>query len=140
MKPEKSGTVQYGVLPWRLAQRLEVMLITSRETARWVIPKGWPMKDLSGPLTAAQEAFEEAGIDGDVDTQAIGAYPYVKRLKDGSMRPLTVEVFALRVGREHAEWPEVHERQRRWFTPAEAAEAVDEDELADIIRAFDPKG
>lgn len=138
VKSEKTGTVQYGVLPWRISTRLEVLLITSRETARWVIPKGWPMKNKGGPQSAAREAFEEAGIEGEFDTQSIGAYPYVKRLKDGTTRPLTVEVFALKVSRELPHWPEQKQRQRRWFSLAEAAESVDEPELADIIRSFAP--
>jgi ADP-ribose pyrophosphatase YjhB (NUDIX family) len=138
VKSEKTGTIQYGVLPWRLEQRLEVLLITSRETYRWVIPKGWPIKDKSGPFSAAQEAREEAGVEGEVDSQAIGTYPYLKRMKDGEMRPLTVEVFALRVTRELGDWPEQGERQRRWFKLGEAAESVDEQELADLIRAFRP--
>ena len=138
MKSEKTGTIQYGVLPWRREQRLEVMLITSRETARWVIPKGWPLKDETAMVSAQIEAREEAGVEGEVDTQAIGTYPYIKRLKDGEGRALTVEVFALRVTRELGEWPEQGERQRRWFTPKEAAQSVDEDELAEIIRNFEP--
>ena len=139
MKSEKAGTVQYGVLPWRLVDSLEVLLITSRETARWVIPKGWPIKGKPGPRSAAQEAFEEAGVEGDLDTQAIGAYPYLKRLKDGSTRPLSVEVFPLKVSRELPDWPEKDQRQRRWFKLPEAAEAVDEPELGDIIRSFTPR-
>ena len=138
MKSEKDGNLQYGVLPWRFDQRLEVLLITSRETYRWVIPKGWPIKDKSGPFSAAEEAREEAGVEGEVDSQAIGTYPYLKRMKNGDMRPLTVEIFPLRVTLELSDWPEQGERQRRWFTLAEAAESVDEDELADIIRAFSP--
>jgi ADP-ribose pyrophosphatase YjhB (NUDIX family) len=138
VKSNRSGTMQYGVLPWRMAQRLEVMLITSRETYRWVIPKGWPIIDMAGYLAAATEAMEEAGVKGEIDSQPIGTYPYLKRLKDGSMRPLTVEVFPMKVTRELADWPEQDQRQRRWFTLAEAAESVDEDELADIIRAFSP--
>jgi 8-oxo-dGTP pyrophosphatase MutT (NUDIX family) len=138
VKSEKTGALQYGVLPWRFERRLEVLMITSRETYRWVIPKGWPMKNKSAPFSAAQEAREEAGVEGEVDTQPIGTYPYLKRMKDGETRPLTVEVFALRVTRELPEWPEQSQRQRRWFTLTEAGEAVDEDELADIIRRFSP--
>jgi 8-oxo-dGTP pyrophosphatase MutT (NUDIX family) len=138
MKSEKTGTLQYGVLPWRLDRRVEVMLITSRETYRWVIPKGWPLMGQSGPASAAEEAREEAGVEGEVDSQTIGTYPYVKRLKDGEVRPLTVEVFALRVTRELSDWPEQGQRQRRWFTLAEAAQSVDEQELAEIIRTFSP--
>ena len=94
--------------------------------------------DRSAKVPAAVEAREEAGVEGEVDTQPIGTYPYLKRLKDGETRPLSVEMFALRVARELPEWPEQGQRQRRWFTPLEAAQSVDEDELADIIRAFNP--
>ena len=138
MKSDKSSGMQFGVLPWRNDDRLEILLVTSRETYRWVIPKGWPMKGLTGALSAVTEAFEEAGIEGDLDEQPIGTYPYIKRLKDGELRPLTVEVFPLRVTRELAEWPERDERQRRWFTLQEAAFAVDEYELTQIILAFKP--
>jgi 8-oxo-dGTP pyrophosphatase MutT (NUDIX family) len=138
LKSEKSGTLQYGVLPWRSGSQVEVMLITSRETYRWVIPKGWPLLDQPAPVSAAQEAREEAGIEGDVDSHAIGTYPYVKRLKTGEVRPLTVEVFALRVSRELHDWPEKDQRQRRWFSLEEAAGSVDESELADLIRDFSP--
>jgi ADP-ribose pyrophosphatase YjhB (NUDIX family) len=138
LKSEKTGTLQYGVLPWRHERRLEIMLITSRETYRWVIPKGWPILHHTAPFSAAVEALEEAGVEGEVDSQAIGTYPYVKRLKDGEVRPLNVEVFALRVTRELPDWPEQGQRQRRWFTLREAAQSVDEQELGDIIRAFSP--
>lgn len=138
MKSEKTGQVQYGVLPWRHDRRVEVLLITSRETYRWVIPKGWPIIDHTAAFSAAQEAHEEAGVEGEVDSQAIGTYPYLKRLKDGQTRPLNVEVFALRVTLELPEWPEQGQRQRRWFSLPEAADAVDEIELAELIRGFSP--
>jgi 8-oxo-dGTP pyrophosphatase MutT (NUDIX family) len=103
-----------------------------------VIPKGWPLVGQSAQASAAQEAHEEAGVEGDVDSQSIGTYPYLKRLKDGEVRPLSVEVFALRVTRELSVWPEQGQRQRRWFSLKDAAGSVDEPELADIIRAFAP--
>jgi len=138
VKSPRAGTIQYGVLPWRFTDRVEIMLITSRETYRWVIPKGWPIRGKSAARSAAQEAHEEAGVEGDLHTRPIGAYPYVKRLKNGEIRPLSVEVFPLRVTRELADWPEQGQRQRRWFSLDEAAGSVDEPELADIIRAFSP--
>ena len=100
--------------------------------------KGWPIVDKSAPFSAAAEALEEAGVEGEVDSQSIGSYPYIKRLKDNETRPLTVEVFALRVTRELSDWPEQGQRQRRWFSLKEAAQSVDEEELAEIIRAFQP--
>jgi 8-oxo-dGTP pyrophosphatase MutT (NUDIX family) len=136
MKAAKRGTVQLAALPWRNQGRLEMLLITSRETRRWVIPKGWPMKGLSAPEAAAREAFEEAGVKGEVDPLAIGYYAYEKLMGDGSLRPLDVDVFALRVTELLDEWPEKGQRERRWFTPPEAAEAVDEADLRKIIAGF----
>lgn len=129
----KRGTVQLAALPWRNETRLEVLLITSRETRRWVIPKGWPMKGLDAHTAAAREAFEEAGVEGEVDPLAVGFYAYGKLMKDGSVRPIDVDVFALRVARMFDDWPERAQRQRRWFTPEEAAVAVDEADLGEIL-------
>lgn len=128
--------VQYGALPYRRKGDLEILLITSRETRRWVIPKGWPMKGKKPSAAAAQEAFEEAGVDGTMGKAALGAYPYVKRLGDGAPAPCMVRVFPMEVVGEHETWPEMHQRERRWFTPKAAAAAVDEPELAQLIKAF----
>jgi 8-oxo-dGTP pyrophosphatase MutT (NUDIX family) len=129
--------VQYAALPWRAGKDgLEVLLITSRETKRWVIPKGWPMNGKAPHEAAAREAFEEAGIVGETAAEAVGAYPYDKRLKDGELRPCTVEVFPMRVTKHKRVWPEKKQRRRGWFAAEDAAERVDEPELADLIRAF----
>ena len=77
---------QYAALPWRNAQGFEILLITSRETRRWVIPKGWPMPGNSPAESAAQEAYEEAGIRGKIAVQAIGHYGYRKRLRGGAKK------------------------------------------------------
>lgn len=139
MKSDRSGSVQYGALPWRHASSgLEVMLLTSRETRRWVIPKGWPMVGVEPPDCAAEEAFEEGGVKGRVSS-SIGAYAYGKILKNGSARSLNVEVFPLEVGMEFEAWPESNERTRQWFSLREAADAVDEADLAALIRAFAPR-
>jgi 8-oxo-dGTP pyrophosphatase MutT (NUDIX family) len=138
LKSDRSGDVQYGCLPWRRDDgRLEVMLITSRGTGRWVLPKGWPMIGASGVESAVQEALEEAGVRGEA-SGAIGRYPYDKVLKDGSVRRLEVEVYPLAVSEELADWKERGERVRRWFAPAEAAALVNEYELAELIAAFAP--
>ena len=115
------------------------MLLTSRETRRWVIPKGWPMVGLEPQDCAAAEAFEEGGVKGRV-SRSIGVYAYDKVLKDSSARNLRVEVFPLEVGVELEAWPEASERDRQWFSPAEAAASVDEPDLAALIRGFTPQG
>ncbi|MDP1700357.1 MAG: NUDIX hydrolase [Aestuariivirga sp.] len=127
---------QYAALPWRQAQRFEILLITSRETRRWVIPKGWPMPGHSAAESAAQEAYEEAGIRGQMSAQALGHYTYSKRLRGGAKKRFRVEVFAIEVTEVLDLWPEAHERARRWFSPQEALALVEEPELAALIRTF----
>jgi 8-oxo-dGTP pyrophosphatase MutT (NUDIX family) len=123
--------LQYAALPWRRrpGAGIEIMLITSRDTGRWVIPKGWPVPGLSPPKSAAQEAREEGGLVGRVGERPVGSYHYDKRLPDGSAVPCAVEVFALEVQRQLRSWPEQDQRQTRWFGVPEAVEAVQEPEL-----------
>jgi 8-oxo-dGTP pyrophosphatase MutT (NUDIX family) len=129
---------QYGVIPVRPAAGggVEVLLITSRETRRWVVPRGNPVPGRSPVESAAQEAFEEAGIVGEVDPEPLGRYFYRKRRRNGAMLPAEVQLFRMRVAEERAEWPEKAERERRWFAPDEAAAAVAEGELAEMIRGL----
>lgn len=116
---------------------LRVLLITSRETGRWVTPKGWPMRGLRPHRAAAREAFEEAGIEGSVGKKSIGSYRYAKTLRNGEVVPCRVKVFPLEVEALADEWPEKGQRRREWFTPADAAAAVEEPELAAILRDFE---
>lgn len=139
MKKNRSGArrrLQYGALPYKVAgaDGVQVMLVTSRETRRWVIPKGWPIKDCKPHVAAKLEAFEEAGVKGRIGKRPIGAYFYHKRLKSDAMVSCKVEVFPLKVRKEHEEWPERGEREGRWFSPDEAADVVQEEELRAIIR------
>lgn len=130
------GRPQYAALPYRVAGTVEILLITSRETGRWVIPKGWPMKGKAPWEAAAREAFEEAGVVGEIAQAPFGAYPYVKYLKSGLGRPCKVKVFPLRVIAQEEDWPEKHQRTSQWFGWAEAAAAVQELRLGRIIRKF----
>jgi 8-oxo-dGTP pyrophosphatase MutT (NUDIX family) len=129
-----------AALAWRrsAAGTLEVLLITSRETRRWVIPKGWPIKGLKSPQTAAREAFEEAGVEGDVAKKKIGVFHYDKRLRSGRVQRVRVGVYPLKVGTERTSWPEATHREKLWTTPAAAADLVQEAELAFLLRAFSP--
>ena len=125
---------QYGALPFRITEDgVRILLATSRETRRWVIPKGWAMKGKSPHRAAAQEAFEEAGVSGTIGERAIGSYEYDKRLKDGAIVVCHVDVFPLAVEKQRRKWPEWRERETSWFDPADAAAAVQEPELASII-------
>ncbi|GJD60464.1 hypothetical protein MPEAHAMD_0602 [Methylobacterium frigidaeris] len=141
---ERSGEPrrQVAVLPVRSGPggALQVMLITSRETRRWVVPKGWPMKGLKNYEAAAREAYEEAGLIGRVGRRALGSYFYHKRLKSRDAVLCQVQVFRLEVRKQLKTWPEQNERECRWFSVPEAAEAVTEAGLAALIRAAGAEG
>ena len=105
----------------------EVMLITSRETRRWVIPKGWPMPGQAPAEAAMIEAFEEAGLEGELARRAkLGSYAYLKRQPAATSLAIKVDVFAMAVARQLADWPEFGQRETRWFVPADAAGMVAE--------------
>jgi 8-oxo-dGTP pyrophosphatase MutT (NUDIX family) len=125
---------QVAALPVRQLKNgvVEVLLVTSRETGRWVIPKGWTSKRLKDFEAAAREAMQEAGVEGKITTEAVGQYRYVKR-EVGQDCPIEVTVYLLAVKRQLKRWPEKTERLRVWFSAAEAAAKVDEPELSRLI-------
>lgn len=129
---------QVAALPYRpdADGNIRVMLITSRETQRWVIPKGNLIKGLRAHEAAAQEAYEEAGVEGIPCPTQIGTYSYAKRRKTGLIRTVAVDVFPFAVTGQADEWPEQDERTTAWFTLPNAAAAVDEPELKSIIASF----
>ncbi len=132
-----SASIQYGAICWRMHRgRVEVLLITSRDTGRWVIPKGWPMADRGSAAAAAQEAWEEAGVKGDVTDTAIGAFGYDKVLKPGKSVPCRVDVFSLRVAELKRKYPEDALRSRKWFKHTKAARLVAEPELRGLLMAL----
>lgn len=128
--------IQYGVVPVRCRPggEVEILLITSRDTGRWVVPRGNPIAGKSPPESAGQEAYEEAGIIGPVEPEAIGSYAYEKRRRLGMVVPARVHLFRMRVDEERDDWPEKDQRQRRWFPAEAAAAAVHEADLARLIR------
>lgn len=128
--------VQYAALPYRVGGGLEILLITSRDTGRWVIPKGWPMKGKTAWAAAGREALEEAGVVGEIGRKALGAFDYVKFLPSGEGRACRVKVFPLKVVDQREVWREKDQRTPQWFVPAEAARSVHEPGLARIIRRF----
>ncbi|MBF0335692.1 MAG: NUDIX hydrolase [Alphaproteobacteria bacterium] len=131
---KKPARVQYAVLPLRgEGDATEILMVTSRETKRWVIPKGWPQKKLAPHEAAAREAWEEAGVTGTVGTTPIGEFKYEKRLRSGKTRLCRVLVFLMRVDHEHDYWPEKRQRERTWFKPAAAALAVQESGLTKLL-------
>jgi 8-oxo-dGTP pyrophosphatase MutT (NUDIX family) len=128
--------VQYAALPYRLSgrSRTEVMLVTSRETRRWIIPKGWPHKGKAPHHSAAREAFEEAGVVGTISRRPVGSFPYEKRLKNGDVLVCEVRVFPLKVSNQSKQWPEKRDRDVKWVSAKEAADTVQEPMLSTIIR------
>ncbi|MEZ5876754.1 MAG: NUDIX hydrolase [Tepidamorphaceae bacterium] len=116
--------------------RLRVMIVTSRDTGRWIIPKGWTMKGKSDWEAAAQEAFEEAGVEGDISRKSIGSFNYDKQLDGDDFISCKVDVYRLDVTRWVSNWPEGDERERLWCFPDEAAERLQEPELKDIVRSL----
>lgn len=130
---------QYGALPWRVGRHgeVEVMLITTRQTGRWILPRGWPVKGKTPAQTATQEAFEEAGVVGGVDPSPIGKYHYVKTLPDGSSNDCVVTLFSLQVRGTLVQWPEQSERKRRWHGLTEASQAASEEQLAALLATLE---
>jgi 8-oxo-dGTP pyrophosphatase MutT (NUDIX family) len=137
---------QVGALPVRRRSdgSIDVLLVTSRETGRWIIPKVWSEKSMPDRKAARLEASEEAGVEGDIARTPVGNYDYFKRL-DASFELMTVTVFVLWVNKERARWREKNARQRKWFSVEDAASTVVEPGLATMIlglagRDTPPKG
>jgi 8-oxo-dGTP pyrophosphatase MutT (NUDIX family) len=137
---KRETRTQFSALPYRLKKKgeIEVMLISSLDTGRWIIPKGWPMDGMRPAEAAAQEAWEEAGIRGRVYDEVIGLYSYAKWLDEELSIPCIVLVFALEVSRSDDAYPEAGQRKRKWMSLKKAAQRVDEPELKQIIATFDP--
>lgn len=128
---------QVAALPMRVSDdgRLEVLLLTSRSTGRFVLPKGWPEKGLKDHKAAAREASEEAGVAGKLGTEPIGSFQYWKRL-DNAFVPIQVRVYPLVVETVLEMWKEMDQRSRAWLTPNDAAVLVDEPELVSLLNAL----
>jgi 8-oxo-dGTP pyrophosphatase MutT (NUDIX family) len=136
LRTTDGASLQYAALPYRLVENLEILLITSRETGRWILPKGWPIMGKKPHVCAAKEAMEEAGVTGKIGKSALGSYRYVKRLPKNATVPCSVEVYPLMVERQLKRWPEQGQRSLGWFDAAAAAALVEEEELRGLIEAF----
>jgi len=137
MNAGKIVGIQYAALPFRIeASQVWILLITSRGTQRWVVPKGWPMTGLKPQEAAATEAAEEAGIIGEVEDRPAGSYRSDKRLKGEASMSVEVIVFPFRVQAQAEDWKEQHQRRFEWFRYQKAATLVAEPALRHIIRDF----
>lgn len=131
----KKAREQIAALPlrWNAQDEVEVLMITSRDTGRWIVPKGWTMKDVKPWAAAAIEALEEAGAKGHIAREVFGTYVYDKILGDGTAQPCRVRVYPMIVEKLKDDWKEKDQRTRQWFSLAEAATLVDEPELSDML-------
>jgi 8-oxo-dGTP pyrophosphatase MutT (NUDIX family) len=131
---------QVAALCWRLSHKtgpvLEILLITSLNSKRWILPKGWPEPELTAAESAAREAFEEAGVTGKISAQPVGTYHYLKEKKDGGGVPCRVEVFALAVTKQAHDWSEKGARDVAWLPLDQAAARVGEPGLRQVLKAF----
>jgi len=139
----KSGAhTQVAALCYRFnrKKRVEVLLITSRGTRRWIPPKGWPIEGLAPQKAAAQEAFEEAGVKGRVYRHALGRYDYLRDPEQGDSASAEAYIFPLEVKKLVVDFKEKGQRKIRWFSLKKAAMLVREPKLKKIILRFDPSG
>jgi 8-oxo-dGTP pyrophosphatase MutT (NUDIX family) len=135
LAPVRGSRLQVAALCWRSSPRLEILLVTSLRTRRWILPKGWPHPGLSLAQSAANEALEEAGVTGTVAAKPIGRYHYLKD-KNGSALPCAVEIFPLFVTGQQDSWPEKGSRQLLWLPAEQAAAKVAESGLKRILTDF----
>jgi 8-oxo-dGTP pyrophosphatase MutT (NUDIX family) len=138
-KVRSAVRVQYAALPYRFNQAaaLEILLVTTRQSQRWIIPKGWPIKGLRPPKSAAREAYEEAGVRGKTGTKPVGTFNYDKMLDEHGMQVrCEVRVYPLLVRRQSAAWPEAEQRLVQWADLSKAISLIEEAGLKSVITAF----
>jgi len=128
---------QVAALPWRRhGGILEILLITTRTTKRWIVPKGWLETGLSQSESAAREALEEAGVIGEIGARPVGKFHYTKRRRTGEMLPVQVTLFPLEVMRQRRAYPEKHLRETRWCRVEEALAHISEPGLKRLVLKF----
>lgn len=131
---------QFAALCYRVKNdKVQVLLVTSRRTGRWILPKGWPINHKTPSESAAQEAWEEAGVVGSADPRPLGLFSYTKFFDGDPDLPCVAMVYAVRVISLEHDFPEAGQRKREWVSRKKAAALVGEPELARILRDFDPR-
>lgn len=125
---------QVGAIPYTIVDNQVVFLIiTSRGTGRWIFPKGELAEGQEPWATAAMEALEEAGVEGEIERQPIGSY---RTTKSVALRRTVIEVdmYPLRVTRQHDRWEEMNHRHRHWVILPEAKRLLSEPRLAELAK------
>jgi 8-oxo-dGTP pyrophosphatase MutT (NUDIX family) len=131
---------QFAALCYRMTNdKPEILLVTSRGSGRWILPKGWPIPGKTPGECALIEAWEEAGVRGKAHEQCLGIFSYNKTTDPKNSLPCLGLVFPVKVKALTNDYPEADQRKRKWMRPKKAAARVDEPELAAILRHFDPK-
>ena len=130
---------QFAALCYRVVDgETQVLLITSRGTGRWIIPRGWPMDNKTPSEAARIEAWEEAGVKGKAYQVTLGLYSYTRNIGAEEQVPCVAMVYPVKVKSVEDDYPEAGQRKRKWLSPQKAAKRVAEPELANIIKGFDP--
>ncbi|MXQ06410.1 NUDIX domain-containing protein [Alphaproteobacteria bacterium GH1-50] len=136
---KRNVRTQFGAVCWRQHRdEVQVLLVTSKRSKRWIIPKGWPQDGATPAEAAMTEAWEEGGVEGKVRPVCLGIYSYSKERSDNENMPCVVAIFPIKVANLAKSWPEERRRKRRWFSLKKAAGLVEEPELSSILRKFDP--
>lgn len=131
---------QFGALVYRVVNdKVQILLITSRGTKRWIVPKGWPMPGMTPAQAAKQEAWEEAGVKGKASNHCLGLYSYRKALDKKRNIPCVVLIYPVKARSLAKDFPESGQRRSKWFSQKKAAAKVSEPELAQIIETFNPR-
>ncbi|QFT59156.1 NUDIX domain protein [Sulfitobacter sp. THAF37] len=131
---------QFAALCYRVRRgKVEVLLVTSRGSKRWIVPKGWPMDARTPAAAALQEAWEEAGVIGRADDRCLGVYTYAKEIGDALDVPCLAMLYPVQVTSLSEQYPESAQRRRKWMSRKKAARLLVEPELSRLILDFDPR-
>lgn len=131
---------QFAALCYRIKRgKLRLLLVTSRRSRRWIVPKGWPMDSRTPGQCAVQEAWEEAGVTGRATGPCIGVYSYAKDVGSMDDLPCVAMLYPVEVKSLARDYPERGQRKRAWVSRKKAARLVAEPELARLILEFDPR-
>lgn len=137
-RAEISPVRQAGAIPYTIVEgRAVFLLITSRRSGRWIFPKGAPIESHAPWQVAAHEAYEEAGIEGEVETAPIGTYRTLKRTIPPAF--VDVDMYPLRLVRQLDEWPEKGRRHRHWVILPEARRLLSDPKLAALAALLDQR-